>query len=88
MNFGDAIKAMKEGKKVSREGWNGKGMFVYMMDGYPDGVVANEETKRKTGFDAVIIRPYFAMLDATGQIVVGWLASQTDMLAEDWGIIG
>lgn len=33
MNFGDAIEAMKKGKKVARRGWNGNGMFVYLVNG-------------------------------------------------------
>ncbi len=87
MNFGQALEAMKAGKKVAREGWNGKGMFIFLMDGYPLGIPANTATRHALGLnegDHVKVRAYIAMRDAQGMIVPGWLASQTDMLAEDW----
>ena len=87
MNFGQAIEAMKEGKLVSRSGWNGKKMFVFLVPGstfnvnrapllgiFPDGTEIN-------------YRPHIDMRDAEGKIVP-WLASQTDMLSEDWDIVG
>lgn len=86
MNFGQAIEALKAGKKVSRSGWNGKGMFLFLVPGstfqvsrppllgiYPEGTEIN-------------YRPHIDMKDAEGK-VVPWLASQTDMLAEDWGLV-
>lgn len=87
MNFGQAIEAMKEGKLVARSGWNGKGMFVFLVPGstfsvnrapllgiFPEGTEIN-------------YRPHIDMRDAEGKIVP-WLASQTDMLAEDWSVVG
>ena len=85
MDFGEAIKALKEGKKVVRKGWNGKGMYLYLITGqelqnvlkYGYGEYENEPT----------VVSSIAMKTAQNTIVVGWLASQTDMLAEDWQII-
>jgi len=67
-DFGGAIKALKEGHKVARTGWNGKGMWLGLQ--VPDA-------HSKMGL------PYIYMSTVTGQLVP-WLASQTDMLSEDW----
>jgi len=96
MNFGDAIEALKQGKQVSRNGWNGKGMFIYLNRGSADyqsedefeqieGINANLFDRGATG--AVTRLPNLNMKAATGSTVTGWLASQTDLLAEDWGIV-
>lgn len=80
MNFGKAIEALKEGKKVARKGWNGKGIFIELQ-------VPDEYSK--------MTHPYI-YIDTTGLQTdnpdapkdrVPWLASQTDMLAEDWMIV-
>ena len=94
MTFGMAIEAMKLGKKVCRKGWNGKGMWlcVPLCDG-PKEIQANEiwgkpnaEYAEQNG-GTVKVMPYITMKTADGAIVMGWLASQTDMLAEDWMIM-
>ena len=69
-NFGKAIEEMKAGKKVTRAGWNGKGMFVMLQKPY-------EHSKMR--------RPYIYMSPVDGELVP-WIASQSDMLAEDWFI--
>lgn len=71
MNFGEAIEALKLGSKVSRSGWNGKGMWIKIQ-------VPSEKSK--------MTLPYIFMKTADGQLVP-WLASQTDLLAEDWTIL-
>lgn len=70
MNFGEAIEAMKEGRKVSRKGWNGRGMWLAIQ--IPD-------TMSKMQL------PYIYMSTAQEELVP-WLASQSDMLSEDWHI--
>lgn len=111
LSFGEALEAIKNGKRATREGWNGKGMFIfmrpadelhidividkikslpqsvkdyYLQDVTPDDGVriypADEEEK-------VIFTAYLCMKDAQGRVVNGWLASQTDILAEDWEIL-
>ena len=86
MNFGSALQALKNGQKVAREGWNGKGMFLFLVPGsvfkvnrapllgiYPEGTEIN-------------YRPHIDMKTVDGEIVP-WVASQTDVLAEDWCVV-
>lgn len=85
MNFGDALIALKQGKKVAREGWNGKGMFLWYV---PEGVYPARMEAIKGHFpnDQVPYGAYIAMKTAQ-ENAVPWLASQTDVLAEDWEIL-
>ena len=86
LNFGLAIEALKKGEKVARYGWNGKGMFLFLVQGstftvnrppllgiYPEGTEIN-------------YCPHIDMKTADEKIVP-WLASQTDVLADDWQIV-
>lgn len=89
MNFGLAIEAAKQGKKITRRGWNGKGMWVICRSGYPDGIPCNKNTADAVGIPEGTlfkVRPYLQMkcVDDTFQM---WLASQSDILAEDWEIV-
>jgi hypothetical protein len=68
MDFGEAIRSLKNGQRVTRPGWNGKGMWLALQA--PD---ANSK----------MTLPYIYMYTADGKLVP-WLASQTDVLAEDW----
>jgi len=81
--FSEALEFIKQGDKVCRSGWNGKGMFVFLVPGsrftvnrapllgiYPEGTEINYHA-------------HIDMRTADGQIVP-WLASQTDLLADDW----
>ena len=85
MNFGLAIEAAKMGKKIARDGWNGKGMFLYHVPAaaYPP---STEVAKEAFCGSDVPYGAYIAMKTAQGN-VVPWLASQTDMLADDWKIV-
>lgn len=93
MDFGKAIETLKEGKKVARRGWNGKGMFIYLVQETKVSVpnLRNEAMRHvgmnKVTADKVAINAHIDMQAADGSIVVGWLASQTDMLAEDWKLV-
>ena len=80
MNFGQAIEAIREGKRVARSGWNGKGIFIELQ-------IPDEHSK--------MTHPYI-FIDTTGLQTdnsnapknrVPWLASQTDMLSQDWVIV-
>ena len=97
--FGDALIVLKAGGKVARKGWNGKGMWLSLSSSQ-DHPLANarsipaesfwsknnrEFAEQQGGFATVL--PCITMKTATGEILMGWLASQSDMLAEDWGII-
>jgi len=89
LNFGQALEVLKQGKKVSRSGWNGKGMWIVHQKGYPDGIAINKNTAEATGLlEGTICKfmPYIMMFTADGAFVP-WLASQTDLLSEDWGVV-
>ncbi len=86
MNFGGALEELKEGNKLEREGWNGKNMFIFLVPGstfivnrapllgiYPEGTEINYHA-------------HIDMKTADG-MVVPWLASQTDVLANDWKVV-
>lgn len=83
---------MKAGNKVTREGWNGKGMWICLS--HPPVVLNaekfwsdhNRRHAEENGGSA-IVEPYISMKTAQGSIQMGWLASQTDMLADDWMIV-
>lgn len=93
MKFGEAVEKMRRGAFVAREGWNGKNMFIYItgsskvsaaeLRGNARAAAAYRAELDGTDHD-VVIRSHIDMMDATGSIVCGWLASQTDMLADDW----
>ena len=91
LNFGDAIKALKEGKKVARKGWNGKNIWLWLK---PAGTIKAEwckdamlkEIVDANGGEAEALGT-ICMKTADNKILTGWLASQTDMLCEDWMVI-
>lgn len=86
LNFGHALEALKQGLAVAREGWNGKGMFIYLVgaNNYPaqTGVA-------KAYFGAEALVPYgaYIAMKTAQHNVVPWLASQTDVLADDWQLV-
>jgi len=77
MTFGLAIEAMKQNHRVARKGWNGKGMWLRVV------IPGGDARKDDMGMTNL---PYIEMKTADNKLVP-WLASQTDMLAEDWGIV-
>ena len=83
MNFGEAIKLMKDGKRVKREGWNGKNQYIELATNIsyknPTGEIINAE------HDAIGNKA-IAFVGTSG-VQLGWLASQADMLAEDWLVV-
>ena len=83
-NFGVALQALKDGKKVARTGWNGKGMFVYYVPGgkFPS---LTDVAKQEFG-DMVTYNPYFA-IKTVNHTVSTWVPSINDCLAEDWEIL-
>lgn len=95
MDFGKALEALKAGKKVARRGWNGKGMYLWLKPAaeiksdwckdpvLKDIVDANGGTITALGTICMYTT------DSTGRkaILTGWLASQSDMLLEDWEIL-
>lgn len=93
-DFGDALRQLKMGRKVARRGWNGKDMWLSLSGpmGARDIPTAsfwsanNAAYADECGGSAKVL-PCITMKTATGEILMGWLASQTDMLAEDWIIV-
>lgn len=88
MTFGGAIECLKKGFKVARAGWNGKGMYLWLL---PATSVQKDWVKDqrllecfKEGEDTLNCLGSIRMKTATGEVLTGWLASQTDILAEDW----
>lgn len=86
MKYSQALDKLNEGAKLAREGWNGKGMFIFLVPGstfkvnrapllgiYPEGTEIN-------------YRPHIDIMDAEGK-VGPWTPSQADQLAEDWQVI-
>lgn len=81
MDFGEALSILKEGSSVSREGWNGKGMYLYLVPA--NTYAAQTEIAKKNFGDSVPYEAYIA-LKTVQNTVVPWLASQSDLLASDW----
>ena len=79
MTFGLAIEAAKKGLKIARKGWNGKGMFVFHCCSTGWTILFGNTTDYKN-------QPTLMMKTAQ-DMYVPWLASQTDMLAEDWEVV-
>lgn len=71
LNFGLALEAAKKGGRITRCGWNGRGMFVFLRKGAED----------------VFELDHLCLKTAEGMYCIGWLASQTDMLADDWFLL-
>lgn len=91
MDFGEAIRALKDGKKVARAGWNGKGMWLILVGGTESAQLrANTPYGDHLSQTHIEILPHIDMytVNAHGRraMLPGWLASQTDMLSEDWEI--
>lgn len=95
MTFGQAIEAMRKGLKVARSGWNGKGMYLWLM---PAATVKAEwcrepylkEVAEANGGEIECLGTIRMFThDSTGRkaVLTGWLASQSDMLCEDWVVV-
>lgn len=85
MSFGLAIEALKLGKRVARAGWNGKGMWLFIIQGSNDIAKLNGY-----GFGELLGEPTFRdaiFMKTVDNQLVAWTASQTDMLADDWVIV-
>lgn len=78
MNFGKAIEELKQGNSVQREGWNGKNMYIYLQSSPVPSAYFSGFRK----YDPVV-----CMVTVQSTHQVGWLASQADMLAEDWDVV-
>lgn len=79
MTFSEALVELKSGRRVARAGWNGKGMWLLLVRGW------TVDVEHETVLDGLLPLPWVGMKTATMDFVP-WLASQTDLLAEDWTV--
>ena len=94
-SFSFAVDHLKQGKKLAREGWNGKGMFVFLNNGSiaadrakPPFIGGVQTSLFELGDVGTVTRmPNINMKAADGSTVMGWVASQVDLLAEDWQVV-
>ena len=96
LTFGQALEQLHTGRRVARQGWNGKNMFIYKTVGntvskekIPAFVSLPESVKtflEQRGTD-VVFQPSLTMYTAAGEMQPGWLASQSDMLSTDWEVL-
>lgn len=92
--FDVALKLLKAGYRLQRGGWNGKKtgyeMWIALQKGYPDGIPINKNTAEATDIpEGTVCKflPYIMMKTASAEpIFVPWLASQTDLLTDDWQV--
>lgn len=91
LNFGQAIVALKQGQRVCRLGWNGKGMYLWLL---PAANVKAEwcrephlKAQAESNGGSIECLGSIRMMTADRKVLTGWLASQTDILAEDWQIL-
>lgn len=80
LNFGQAIEALKDGKRVARKGWNGKGIYLEMQR--PDA-----HSKMTLPYIYIVTNGLVTDNPDAPKGIVPWLASQTDMLSEDWYVV-
>lgn len=87
MNFGQALEAIKAGQRIARTGWNGKGMFAYLVPpaSYP---VQTGAAKEHFGEGAMVPYNAYMAIKNVDETVSTWVPSVNDCLADDWGIVG
>lgn len=90
-DFGQAIEYLKGGLKVARSGWNGRGMYLWLLNGaeVPVDWIKEQHLKEiaEANHGKVECLPSIRMRTADGRVLTGWLASQTDMMATDWYVV-
>lgn len=89
LTFGVALECVKQGLKITRKGWNGKGLFVVYQKAYPEGIPCNKQTAEAWGMnegDLFKCEPYLQINTVDGSHAM-WVPSIRDCLAEDWVIV-
>lgn len=96
LTFSQALEYLKAGHKVAREGWNGKGMWIILVNGTQPSLKPGSPYAEALGeygdsehgvVEQIKINAHIDMFTAQGDMQPGWLASQSDMLSDDWGIV-
>lgn len=77
MDFGAALQALNSGERVQRTGWNGKGMYLYKVREWQEQFDIDEP-------EQYLFKAPFIAMKTADNMIVPWLASQTDILATDW----
>ncbi len=88
VRFGEALRLLKQGKRMTRRGWNGKGLSVVYQKGYPQGIPCNKQTAEAWGMnegDLFKCEPYLQISTVDGSHAM-WVPSIRDCLADDWVI--
>lgn len=89
LTFGEALELLKQGKRLQRIGWNGKGMFIVYQKGYPNGIPCNKNTAEAWGMkegELFKCEPYLQIKMVNGSHAM-WVPSINDLLAEDWVVV-
>lgn len=87
--FGEALRLLQQGKRVTRKGWDGKGLSVAYQKGYPQGIPCNKQTAEAWGMnegDLFKCEPYLQVSTVDGSHAM-WVPSIRDCLADDWAIV-
>lgn len=79
MNIGQAVEALKQGKRVARSGWNGKKMWLRLVQFHDASYIEDDGSR--------LLLLSFVQMKTADDKLVPWLCSQTDLLAEDWEIV-
>lgn len=95
LDFGEALRRLKRGDRVAREGWNGKGAWLSLSGPLEGRLISSEQFWSPNNrlyadgqpLGEAKVLPCITMKTADGSILMGWLASQTDMLASDWCMV-
>lgn len=89
MDFSEALKMVKGGSRIARSGWNGKDMFVVFQKAYPEGIAINKNTAEATSMPEGTVCKFlpYLMIKTADNAFVPWLASQSDILANDWNAL-
>ena len=88
VRFGEALRLLKQGKRMTRRGWNGKGLSVVYQKGYPQGIPCNKQTAEAWGMnegDLFKCEPYLQISTVDGSHAM-WVPSIRDCMADDWVI--
>ena len=84
MNFGEAVNNVKNGHKIAREGWNGKGMFVIYVP--EENIDLTEQQEKMFGASNIILNEHFLIKNVNNTLST-WVPSINDCLTEDWYVI-
>jgi len=87
LTFGEALGALKRGQRVARSGWNDKGMLLVLVEGWRNMPLEPGSPYADAGLKSVTIDPHIDSYTALGTMQPGWVASQADLLADDWQVV-